>query len=85
MEATSWYLADDGKETNPFFLFFCFALSQECSSCSIHIPNEELVFKHLSACLRPLMLRNLEKIVYRRTEIMFFLLLSMAFLLWDLC
>lgn len=76
MEANSWHiLADDGKEKNT--LLFCFVLSQECLRNSIPVPNEEIVFKHISTYLRALLLGNWEKFCMhiRRTEMMLFFLL----------
>lgn len=68
----SWWWQRD----KPFAFLFCFTLSQECLRNSIPVPNEELVFKHISAYLRALLLRNWEKICVhiRRIKMMLFLL-----------
>lgn len=68
----SWWWQRD----KPFAFLFCFTLSQERLRNSIPVPNEELVFKHISAYLRALLLRNWEKICVhiRRIKMMLFLL-----------
>lgn len=65
------------QRDKPFSFLFCFALSQECLRNSIPVPNEELVFKYISAYLRALLLRNWGKfcVHVRSTEMMLFLLL----------
>lgn len=70
--SSRWWQRD-----KPFAFLFCFALSQECLRNSIPIPNEELVFKHISAYLRASLLRNREKfcVHIRKIELFLFLLL----------